>query len=552
MWPIPRPAARLFSLLPAILTVALMGAPAQAHTVVRFVTNLGEFDVDLYDSTMPTTVANFLAYVTTDRYASTIFHRSTTYNPTDIQIVQGGGFLFDNNLLLPVEADPPIPLEPSSANLRGTLAMARTSDPNSATSQWYFNVTDNPGLDFSYAVFGDVIGTGLDVIDAIGAVPVYDASAQLGSTFSQLPLLQPSLEAQSLVLVESVSVVELWEVTIDVPSGTQTQEQAGYPMIATAASVTKTGLGTLVYNVANSYPGPTTVSAGTLEIANQDAVAGSRVTVDPGATLRAASCTLMRSPEVVVDGGTLSAVAIALNATTGITSLAINAGTLADSPLVAVGSGGEMTLAPDARVVVAVGGLSVDESGPGGRVDLGGGQVTVAAGGISAANLRADIIAGRNGGAWDGTTGIMSSAAAASGGTRGVGYVVANDGSARISYAAAGDVDLSGQVNVFDLVSINSAGKYGTGTPADWSQGDFNYDGVTNVFDLVGINTAAAYGQGNYFPASPTSAGSMAAVPEPSAWLLGLTGLAAIAAVAGRRRVSGVPNGPLLPGARSS
>ena len=129
----------------------------------------------------------------------------------------------------------------------------------------------------------------------------------------------------------------------------------------------------------------------------------------------------------------------------------------------------------------------------------------------------------------------MSSAAAASDGKRAVGYLVANDGSMRVSFAAAGDVDLSGQVNVFDLVGINSASKYGTGTPADWSQGDFNYDGVTNVFDLVGINSAVVYGQGNYFPTSPTAVGSVAAVPEPSVWLLGLAGLATIA-VAGLRR----------------
>jgi peptidyl-prolyl cis-trans isomerase A (cyclophilin A) len=531
----PRLATWRFPMLLAIVSLALTGATARGGTVVRFVTNLGEFDVDLYDATMPTTVANFLAYVTTDRYASTIFHRSTTYNPNDIQIVQGGGFLFDNNLLLPVEADPPIPLEPSSANLRGTLAMARTSDPNSATSQWYFNVTDNPGLDFSYAVFGDVIGTGLDVIDAIGAVPVYNASTDLGPTFSQLPLLQPSLEPQSLVLVNSVSVVQPWEVTINVPSGTQTQEQAGYPTIATAASVTKTGLGTLVYNAANTYQGPTTVTAGTLEIAHPDAVAGSSVTIDTGATLQVASGTILRSPAVVVDGGVLSAATLSVNATTGITSLEINAGSLAGSPLVAIGSGGEMVLAEDARVIVGVGGLSVEATGTGGRVDLGSGEVTVAAGGISAADLRASIIAGRSGGAWDGTTGIMSSAAAASDGKRAVGYLVANDGSMRVSFAAAGDVDLSGQVNVFDLVGINSASKYGTGTPADWSQGDFNYDGVTNVFDLVGINSAVVYGQGNYFPTSPTAVGSVAAVPEPSVWLLGLAGLATIA-VAGLRR----------------
>jgi sulfatase modifying factor 1 len=318
------------------------------------------------------------------------------------------------------------------------------------------------------------------------------------------------------------------DIVIDVASGTVTQAQAGYAEIATADSVTKTGAGTLVFDAANAYTGPTTVSAGTLQIANADAIAGSSVTVDTGATLAVAAGVTMKAPSVIVDGGTLSASALAVNSTSGIASLAINAGTIAGSPSVSIAGGGGMALPQDARVTVGVGGLAVDQAGGGGRLDLGAGQVSVAAGGISAADLRADIIAGRNGGAWNGTVGITSSTAASAGGARAVGYVVAGDGSAKVSFAAPGDVDLSGAVNVFDLVSVNSGGKYGTGTAAVWNQGDFNYDGVTNVFDLVGVNTGGAYGQGNYFPAAPTAAGlgSVATVPEPS-------GLALIMAAAG-------------------
>ena len=270
------------------------------------------------------------------------------------------------------------------------------------------------------------------------------------------------------------------DIVIDVASGIQTQSQAGYPSIDSALSVTKTGSGTLVFDAANAYSGPTTVAGGTLRVTNADALAATAVTV---------------------------------------------------------GSGGQLSLPEAARVSVAVGGLTVDQSSGGGRVDLGAGQLSIAAGGISAADLRADIIAGRNGGAWNGATGVMSSTAAASAGGRAVGYVVNADGSATVSFAAPGDVDLSGAVNVFDLVSVNSAGKYGTGAASVWNQGDFNYDGVTNVFDLVGVNTAGVYGKGNYFPAAPSGTGAISAVPEPGP--LGILGACLLSLSAGhawRRR----------------
>ena len=226
--------------------------------------------------------------------------------------------------------------------------------------------------------------------------------------------------------------------------------------------------------------------------------------------------------------------------TQGIGALVIESGSIAGTPDLTVANGGVLTLPSDSRYVFGVASLAVDTSAEqpagGGLVDLGGGQISVAAGGVSAADLRADIIAGRNGGAWNGTTGITSATAAAAGGTRAVGYVVNGDGSAAISFAASGDVDLSGAVNVFDLVSINSSGKYGTGTAAVWSQGDFNYDGVTNVFDLVSVNTAGVYGQGSYFPAATGSVGatgSVAAVPEPAT--LGLLAAGLAVAVAARR-----------------
>lgn len=176
--------------------------------IARFSTVLGDFDVLLHQDNAPVSVANFTSYASSGRYDSTIIHRSTTYNSSTIQIVQGGGFGLSTNNLFPVSTDAPIVLEAGLANSRGTIAMARTSEPNSATSQWFFNVTNNPGLDGSYAVFGNILGArGLSVLDALGSVPVYNVTNQLGAVFAELPLTKPSLEAASLVLVRSVAVV---------------------------------------------------------------------------------------------------------------------------------------------------------------------------------------------------------------------------------------------------------------------------------------------------------------------------------------------------------
>jgi peptidyl-prolyl cis-trans isomerase A (cyclophilin A) len=195
----------------AMVIAAITARPADAGTIVRFTTNLGTFDVQLFDEQVPTTVANFLGYVGNDSYVNSLFHRSTTYDSADIQIVQGGGFALVTTpttaSLDPIATADPIPLEAGLPNLRGTIAMARTNDPNSATSGWFFNVQDNPALDSGYAVFGEVIGDGISVIDAIGGLTVYNAEAQLGGAFRQLPLLANSLDVQNLALVGNVAAV---------------------------------------------------------------------------------------------------------------------------------------------------------------------------------------------------------------------------------------------------------------------------------------------------------------------------------------------------------
>ena len=191
------------SRLLTIVCLLLSTFPASADPLVaRFESNMGDFDVLLDPIAAPRSVDNFSAYANRGAYDASIIHRSTTYNPIDIQIVQGGGFQLVTTNLFRVPPDPSIPLEARLANTRGTLAMARGNESDSATSQWYFNVSDNPGLDFNYAVFGRVLGTGISVVDTIGAVYVYD----FGSIFAELPLFGPQPFFQNFVLINAIRV----------------------------------------------------------------------------------------------------------------------------------------------------------------------------------------------------------------------------------------------------------------------------------------------------------------------------------------------------------
>lgn len=197
----------------------------------------------------------------------------------------------------------------------------------------------------------------------------------------------------------------------------------------------------------------------------------------------------------------------------------ITAGTLAIAPGgaltggITVAGNGRLLLPAAQPVTIAASSLSIALGAGGGLVDLGGGRVEVAAGGMSPAAMVQALVAGRDNGSWLGTSGITSSLAAASAGTRTLGYLAAADGSLTVAFASAGDTNLSGQVDAFDLVGIVSGGRYGTSQSAFWSEGDFNYDGVCNVLDLIAVQSAGTYGTGSYLP---TGAAVAAAVPEPA------------------------------------
>ena len=171
--------------LVGVLAVAALGSDG---TLVRFDTAGGSFDVLLYDETTRETVENFLSYVCSGRYDDTIFHRLVP----DF-VLQGGGFTYDHGAV-ELGGDWPIPLDAQIPNTRGTIAMARTNDPNSADRQFYFNLVDNTQLDGpnGYAVFGEVVGNGMDVIDQLAAQRPWDASA-VHYAWDKLPMIDYQL-----------------------------------------------------------------------------------------------------------------------------------------------------------------------------------------------------------------------------------------------------------------------------------------------------------------------------------------------------------------------
>lgn len=336
-------------------------------------------------------------------------------------------------------------------------------------------------------------------------------------------------------------------------TGSQTQAQLGFPAIAGVGSLTVGGAGTAILDAVNTLTGTTTVQSGCLRLAVGDALFGSPTVVLPGGRLEVASGVTARLPSLSLAGGTVAAATLAVNGTSGIGRLVVASGTVTGAPVLTVGVGGAVQLPVGVRHVLAVGGLAVDEAA-GGRIDIGTGRIEVAAGGISQADLRADLLAARNGGAWDGPGGIGTSAAPGTSSGRSVGYRVLGSGSGAtiVAWAAFGDVNLDGQVNFSDVTLLNNAGLFGAGgTAADWYEGDFNYDGKVTFTDITLLNNAGLFGAGSYLPATGSALASAsgpvltAVVPEPSTWALGMAALAILlgAGIAcspsGSRSVSG-------------
>jgi cyclophilin family peptidyl-prolyl cis-trans isomerase len=184
----------------------------------RFETVLGRFSVELRNDVAPRHTANFLSYAASDAYNNSFIHRSATFDSSATSIVQGGGY----RVPLPVTTIPKlasVPLEYNLPNARGTLAAARQTDANSATSEWYFNVRDNSSIlgqnnSGGYTVFGRVLGTGMTVVDAMAATPRFNAgSGNAGSPFTELPLRNYTTgepTEANLIVVTAITPVTLF------------------------------------------------------------------------------------------------------------------------------------------------------------------------------------------------------------------------------------------------------------------------------------------------------------------------------------------------------
>ncbi len=160
----------------AMSTLAVALPAAAANPQVEFDTTAGKIRVELFPDAAPKTVANFLDYVKAKHYDGTQFHRVIPNF-----MIQGGGFTPD---FQQKPTKPPVPIESEQSskagllNVPGTLAMARTGDPNSATAQFFINVNDNKFLNYrssdpqgyGYTVFGKVV-SGMDVVDKIAKAP---------------------------------------------------------------------------------------------------------------------------------------------------------------------------------------------------------------------------------------------------------------------------------------------------------------------------------------------------------------------------------------------
>jgi autotransporter-associated beta strand protein len=214
--------------------------------------------------------------------------------------------------------------------------------------------------------------------------------------------------------------------------------------------------------------------------------------------------TVHAGTERIIKQGTGTLVLTGSNTHSGGT--VVTAGTLIVRNVAALGSG-PLEVQAGAKVVLDVGTGTVDITSlvlaSGGLVDFGAGKMTTRSG-LNRTSILAAINAGKGDGSWNGTAGFTSSVVASTPG-RTLGWMD-NGGSYTVGFAAPGDANLDGLVDIQDIAALLTSSKYETGLAADWSEGDNNHDGVVDITDITGILATDVYDTGSYLPASQSAA----------------------------------------------
>lgn len=190
------------------------------ESAIRITTNLGILDAILYQSATPATVENILNYVRSDAYRDAVFHRSATLEASGVKVIQAGLMRTDHDgTFTTIPLFPNVPDEPGLSNDFGTLAMAKTSQPDSGTSQWYFNTIANNNLDGpqdngGYTVFGRATTTSLGTMVNMGNRPRGTYALTVNDeeqTFADFPTSTPPAgetpTADELFVIESVTEI---------------------------------------------------------------------------------------------------------------------------------------------------------------------------------------------------------------------------------------------------------------------------------------------------------------------------------------------------------
>ena len=228
----------------------IIASAASSATVVEFSTSQGSFKVNLHDETTPETVSNFLKYVNEGDYNNTVVHR---VEPGFV--MQAGGFEFTGTLpLQAIATDSAIINEPVYSNVRGTIAMAKISgNENSATSQWFVNLSDNSAgtakLDLQnggFTVFGEITA-GMDNIDAIANLPRCSTTPMPDYTAAQCSDANFVPGVENFVTIESVTIVDATINSADSLAAIKNTALTVTPPVTTDPVKSKSGGGTIAW-----------------------------------------------------------------------------------------------------------------------------------------------------------------------------------------------------------------------------------------------------------------------------------------------------------------